>query len=102
MPSSSVRDRLLLFCEAQYQAIHLRRPDGAHIGKGIRIAQDAINTAPLQEDVARYLDSLKRALLDRKRAIRGTSDDDPYGWALGGVQTMVNEIEKEARKDANT
>lgn len=96
--SSSVRGRLLLFCEAQYQAIHLRQPDGLHIGKGIRLARDALKAVRMHSDAASYLDSLKRALLDEKRRIRGTNDDDPYGWALGGVQTVVNEVEKEVRK----
>ncbi len=96
--ASMLKDRLLAYCEAQYRAIHRRQPDGEHIGKGIRLAGGLIRGAGSGPDAKQYLESLRRVLMDEKRRVRGTQEDDPYGWALGGIQTVVNEVERELKK----
>ncbi len=93
-----MKDRLLAYCEAQYRVIHRRRPDGQYIAKGIRLAGGVIGAAEENPAAQDYLDSLRRSLMDEKRKLRGTADDDPYGWALGGIQTVVNEVERELKK----
>ena len=102
MSSSSLKHQLLSFCEARYEAIHLRNPDGEYIGRGIKLARNVIDATPLERNAALYLDRLKQALLEEKRRVLGTDDDDRYGWALGGIQTVVNEVEKQAGKKSST
>lgn len=91
-------ERLLAYCESQYRAIHRRQPDGEHIGKGIRLAGALIRAVPVSPDSREYLESVRRKLMDEKRRIRGARDDDPYGWTLGGIQTVVNEVERALKK----
>ena len=41
---------------------------------------------------------LNYSLLAEKELIRGSCDDDDYGWVLGGVQSVLNEVEAEIGK----
>ena len=95
MSPRNSKQQLLAFCVSQYEAIRFRDSDGKHIAKGIILARDIIERATVQGSAAEYLENLKYSLLAEKELIRGSEDDDKYGWVLGGVQSVLNEVEKE-------
>jgi len=89
---------LLAFCVSQYEAIRFRDSDGKQIAKGIILARDIVARTAVQGNEAEYLERLKCSLLAEKELIRGSEHDDKYGRLLGGIQSVLNEVEAQIEK----
>jgi hypothetical protein len=89
--SAKISKRLLNFCEEQYQEVRFREGEGKLIARGLRAAREAIESVPL--DDPGYLDRIYTAVeACRERFLK--DPEDPDGWSLGGIRTILNEIER--------
>jgi hypothetical protein len=85
-----MRDAILAFCDEAYAKVRFRDRDGKIVAAGIRRAREAIAAAAPDADLA----ALKKLIEDEKARVRGGPDDDENGWLLGGMTTVLNEIER--------
>lgn len=85
-----MRDGLLAFCDDAYAKVRFRDRDGKRIAAGIRRARDLIAAAAPEADLA----ALKQLIEDEKARLRGGPEDDEDGWLLGGMTSVVNEIDR--------
>src|SRR3954463_2940731 len=96
--TTPLKATLISKCHLLRSEVRTKRIEPSLKGKGIRIAAAVIETI---EDDARYqlsyLAVLAKALDEAKSKIRGTADDDKDGLVLGGIQTVINLVQAEAR-----
>jgi hypothetical protein len=104
--SRDSRDRLLRRCDEIHKEERMKdrgyaRPDpGKLIVEGVYAARKAIEAAPLDPDRPRYLADLKARVEEVKAKYRSNpvsedGYDDQDGYILGGLSTVLREIEKE-------
>jgi hypothetical protein len=89
-----MKDAMLAFCDEAYAKARFRDRDGKIVAAGIRRAREAIAAAAPGADLA----ALKKAIEDEKARVRGGPDDDENGWLLGGMTTVLNELERRIGK----
>ena len=92
--SERVRKLILEVCAGNYREVS-KRPDTSsrRVSKGIVGAEYLINRVPMDADVVRYLEAIRKELLAEKERLRADADDED-GWALGGVSTVLNVVEE--------
>ena len=103
--SQEFRSALLKFCDEEYGRVRRKdygymTPDpGKLIREGLRAATSAVESAPLIDDPARYLESVRQAVekirqqyLDNPISDDGWDDED--GYILGGIRSVLNALEE--------
>src|SRR5947207_2285277 len=89
--NEQLRQRILAACDAKYRAARFRDAAGKTAAAGMLHAMDIVRAAK-EED----LQILQQRLQEEKRVARERPGDED-GWYVGGMQTVINEVEDAAR-----
>ena len=95
--SIAIKQHLLEFTRSQHEDYRFSDVGGKQIAKGIKFAHELIQQTPILDDPAKYLELVEELLFEEQNRIRGSSEDDPDGRVLKGMQTVIDEVEAERR-----
>ena len=93
--SIAVKQHLLEFARRQHEDFRFGGAGGKQIAKGVKFAHEVIQQTPMLADAGMYLDVLEKLLVEERNRIRGSSDDDPEGRVLKGMQAVISEVRAE-------
>jgi len=93
--SIAIKEHLLDFTRYQHEDFRFSDAGGKQVAKGIKFAHELIRQTPILDDPAKYLELLEELLAEEQSRIHGSSEDDPEGRVLKGMQTVMNEVQAE-------